>query len=79
MNHEQTIGEIIETNLAMAIDQSGEYDIQEDSFAAYFEGDAYAQNTLDSALEYGYTPDEAMEAQSSFILIARENGVRFAS
>ena len=72
--HEQTPKAHIESNIEMAMDQSHEYD----STPEWREGDAYCQNTCDSMLEDGYTPDEASAAADAFCSEGRKRGIRFA-
>ena len=79
MQHEQTIDEHIDGNIRSAIDQAHEYDKQHDEFAHWYEGDAYMQNTVDSCIEDGYTPEQAFEAGISFCIVAEGKGIRFAS
>lgn len=78
MTHEQTIQEHVDSNISTAIDQAHEYDDQQDEFCQFFEGDAYYQNTIDSCIEDGYSPDTAFEAGQTFLAIAIQKGLRFA-
>ena len=76
--HEQSIEEIIKSNVSTAVDQCGSYDFQEDETCPWYEGDAYAQNVVDTCLEMGYTKDEAGDALLGFIEAAKASGCRFA-
>lgn len=70
---EQTIEEIIQSNINMAIDQADEY-----TDPNWLEGDAYAQNVYDACLEQGYTKDQAFSAKLDFKSLAKKRNVRFA-
>ena len=64
--HEQTIESHVDGNVSMAIDQSSEYG------GLIGACDSFYQNTMDSALEDGYTAEEAMEAGNWFIVKFRK-------
>ena len=70
--HEQTIEQHVRDNLNMAIDQQEEYADSPDWNAF----DAYAQNTCDSILEDGYSPDDAMQGSCWFWSLARDQGFK---
>jgi len=76
--HEKTIREHVQDNLAMAIDQAGDYELIPDSMFQWLEGDAYARNTFDSAIEDGYSSDQAFEADTLFREMAKKTTIRFA-
>ena len=59
--HEMTAIEHIESNLSMAIDQAHEY-----TKPYWTAADAFAQNTYDSMISDGYTPEDAFEAKDAF-------------
>jgi hypothetical protein len=63
-----TKDQIIENNLAEAIDQEHEYE---------YAGDSFHQNTVDTCLSQGYSEDEAMDAGGKFISLAEKAGLKF--
>lgn len=65
-SHEDTIEDHVDSNVSMAIDQADEYG----GLAGAC--DSFYQNTVDSALEDGYTAGEAMEAGEWFIVKFRK-------
>jgi hypothetical protein len=58
--HERSIESHVDSNVAMAIDQADIYGGLEGAFFAFI------QNTRDSAIEDGYTEDEAFAAGGWF-------------
>jgi len=58
--HEQTLEQHADGNVATAIDQSHEYGGLENAFHSF------SQNTMDSALEDGYSDSESMDARTLF-------------
>ena len=70
--HEQSIEEHVRGNLAMAIDQQEEY-ADSPGWNAF---DAYSQNTCDSILEDGYSPDDAANGQDWFWTLAYNQGFK---
>lgn len=60
-SHEMTVQEHIECNVSMARDQAHDY-----TDPYWTAADAFAQNTYDSMVADGYTPEDAFEAKSDF-------------
>ena len=58
--HEETIESHDDSNVSMAIDQSGSYGGLRGAF------DAFRQNTIDSCIKDGYNADESFDAGSCF-------------
>lgn len=58
--HEQTVEEHVAMNVAIAIDQAVEYGGLENAFYSLLE------NTYDSCIEDGYSPEEAFDAKNLF-------------
>ena len=72
MRNERTIESHVDSNVSEAIDQAHEYGGMAGAF------DSYNRNTIDSVLEDGYTPDEAMDAGHWFARKFREKtGLEF--
>jgi len=70
--HEQTIREHAQGNVAGAIDQAHAYGGLKGAY------DSYAQNTIDSVLEDGYSGEDAYDAAIWFTkLFAEKTGLTF--
>ena len=59
-NHEQTIEEHVDSNVATAIDQAEAYGGLRGAF------DAFSQNAVDSCIEDGYDAEESLGASNWF-------------
>jgi len=68
--HEQTILEHVAGNVSMAIDQTYAYG------GLVGACDAFAQNTIDSVLDDGYTGEDAMDAANGFSKLFQEKVAR---
>ena len=66
--------DLIASNLMMAHDQSEAYETSKN----WKEGDEYMQNTSDSCIEAGYSPDVALDASDFFYFVAKKLDLRFA-